>query len=484
MRYNYISTTLLLVLSLITQSCSRQSGSEAYDYYLQGQACLDMLNYPEAMVAFLHAEKLAEKYGNDSVLALSLHGMMDLSDSICDINGKAHYAIKACDVYNRHNDYDNMYAVLSDLAKLQTIDEAPYQYAEGLIHYASILLANDTTRAYFYADTLERRSERLYHKLDRIGSLDVSSWNFIESTKCFNPNILIEKIKNDDGWREEIDNDSSYIPARYAHIIATSLWDYGLNDKARDFIDYYRTHYADKIINSYIDTASHRVKSRIAYRLNDTCKQEFRSTFQEDVKAAVTRFHYEEETLHEQTIRFQRSLIISMAATAIAVIAAIAIYVRMTLQRRRHRQERDMLSASELRTALHKLEEQHLATLGRLCETYYENYTDESTKSKTARDTLNAIVEMAESESFIRRLESHLDDTADGLMSHMRTELPEIKEQDRRLFLYNALGLSIPTICLLLSEKREVIYNRRLRLRAKIQESEAPHKDAFLDRLR
>lgn len=473
---------ILLILVLLTCSCSGSEDLDAYEYYEQGQDKLDLNNYPEAMEAFLRAEKLAEETLNDSVLALSRVGMMNLSDSICDINEKARYAIKACEVYEKHRDYDSMYAILSDFTKYHA-ENKPYIHADKIKHYASILNENDTTRAYFYADTLERRSKRLYQQLEHFGSLDVSSWVLIDGLKAFNPYNLTEKIKSDNGWHEDISDDSANISAQNAHLVALSLWQQGLEEKAHDFINYYRFRYSEPIINQTIDTVNKRFVSHVSYRMNHTDKPEFRATFQEDVRTAVTRFHYEEVLMREQTIRYQRIIIAVIAAMAIAIITAIAIYMHMTRQRRRQREQQDMLSASELHTALRDLEEQHLNTLQHLCDTYYENYSNESAKSKTARDTIKAIREMADSESFVIRLEKHLDNIGDGIMSKLRDELPELKHSDRLLFLYNALGLSIPTICLMLGERREVIYNRRIRLRTKIQESNAPHKDTLLNYL-
>lgn len=475
---------LLLAVIVLTYSCSMSDGKDAYEHLQQGKAKLDIHNYPEAMEALLHAEKLAEEAGNDSVLALSRCEIMNLYDSIYDINEKAHYAIKACDVYHRHKDYDKMYDILSKMAKHYTPEEQAYKYADEIKHYASILLENDTTRAYFYADTLERRSERLYLMLHSIGSVDGTFWHSIEGTKGLSLGNLIEKIKNnDESWRDEIDNDSADIRPEYAHIIATTLWKEGLEDKANDFITYYRWNYADKIINRSIDPVTGEYISYVSIRLNDKRKPEFRATFQNDVEAAVTRFHYEEVLMREQTIRYQRIIIAAIATMTFAIIIAIVVYIRMARLRRRQREEQDMLSASELHTALRDLEEQHLNTLQHLCDTYYENYSNESAKTKTARDTIKAIHEMAASENFVTRLEKHLDSIGDGIMSDLRNELPDLKESDRLLFLYNALGLSIPTVCLLLGERREVIYNRRIRLRAKIQESAAHHKDTFINYL-
>lgn len=457
---------------------------KAYAYYLQGKANLNLHHYPVAMEAFLHAEKLSESAGNDSLLALSRRGMMDLSDSIYDKNEQARYAIKACEVYEKYDDYDNIYDVLSRIKWHRDFEKRPYKYAKSLKYYASLLNENDTVRAYFYADTLTRRSELLYANLEYIDNLGGMSWRFIKGLKGFNAQELIDKIVNNDGWKEEITDKSSDISAQNAHLIATALWEQGHINEAHEFINYYRLRYPEKIINQTLDTIARKWISDISFTLVDPRKEEFRATFQDDVKSVVTRFQYEEVMMREQTIRYQRILIAVIAGLAVAIAVAVGLYLRMVTLRRRRREESDMQSAAEMRTALHNLEMQHLDTLTRLCDTYYENYTNEKTKSKTARDTLKAIGEMAASDEFVTRLEKHLDDTTDGVMTLLREEMPGLKESDRKLFLYNALGLSIPSMCLLLGERREVIYNRRIRLRTRIQESAPGHCDTFIRYLR
>ena len=476
-----------IILALTIFSCCKTSDKQQEKilaYYNDGKANLNLHNFPAAMEAFLHAEKYSEQSGNDSLLALSRRAMMDLSDSIYDINEMAHYAVKACEVYEKHDDYNNIYDILSKFTGINSFMNMPDKHTDGLLRYASLLNEHDTTCAYFYEDTLERRSERLYLALEHIGSLDISSWHFIDGLKDFNPQQLLNKIINDDGWREEISNDSSNISAQNAHLITKTLWEQGYVNEADDFISYYRQHYPEKVINRTMDTVAKKLTSYISFRYLDPSKEEFRAKFQEDIKDVVTRFQYEEVVMREQTIRFQRVLITVIAGLAVAIAVAVGLYLRMVAMRRRRREESDMQSAAELRATLHDLEVQHIDTLTRLCDTYYENYTNEKTKSKTARDTLAAIKEMAASEQFVTRLERHLDDTAGGVMTMLRKEMPDLKDSDLRLFLYNALGLSIPAICLLLGERREVIYNRRIRLRTKIQEANPPHCDTCLKYLK
>ena len=202
------------------------------------------------------------------------------------------------------------------------------------------------------------------------------------------------------------------------------------------------------------------------------------------MQSVVTRFHYEEGVIKEQTIRHQRIVIIMASVIIAVIIIAIIMYLRLARMRRQRREDNNMRVASELRASLTSLEELHLATLSRLCETYYESTSKDSVKTRVARDTLKAIEEIAASPDFYSMLESRLNTEDGNAVSLLRAEIPGIKEQDVRLYLCNASGFSIPTMCMLLNERREVIYNRRLRLRTRIQESDAEHRDMFLNHLR
>lgn len=456
---------------------------KAHVYLLKGKANLNLNNYPDAMESFLHAEKIADKDGNDSILILSRLGMMAISDSVNDVNEKARYALRLCEIYERHKDYDGMYDVLVKFKRF-FLEDQPYAYADELVNYARILSENDTTRCYFYGDTTELRGKNLYDNLGSLGSPDVTSWRYIDGLKGFNAQMLINKIESNDGWKDDIANDSSDISPADAHLVATKLWADGYYAMADSFIRYYKNHYAEKMIAWIPDRPARRIHSRVTMRLMDRRKPEFRKTFQDDVKMVVSRFHYEEGVIKEQTIRHQRIVII-MASVIIAVfVIAIIMYLRLARMRRQRREDNNMRVASELRTALHSLEELHLATLSRLCETYYESTSKDSVKSRVARDTLKAIEEIATSPEFYSMLESRLNTEDGNAVTLLRAEIPGIKEQDVRLYLCNASGFSIPTMCMILNERREVIYNRRLRLRTRIQESDAEHRDMFLNHLR
>ncbi len=71
----------------------------------------------------------------------------------------------------------------------------------------------------------------------------------------------------------------------------------------------------------------------------------------------------------------------------------------------------------------------------------------------------------------VGKLEEYADLMHSGIVGAFRAEPLHLKEADYRLFLYSVLGFSTATITLLLGEdKADKVYNRRYRIKAKVQE--------------
>lgn len=58
--------------------------------------------------------------------------------------------------------------------------------------------------------------------------------------------------------------------------------------------------------------------------------------------------------------------------------------------------------------------------------------------------------------------------------------LPKLRDADLLLFEYIAVGFSPIAICVLMNEKIENIYNKKSRLKSKIQNSLSPRKSEIL----
>ena len=424
-------------------------------HYAKGCAKLRLNNFPDATQSFLRAEKSAEITGNDSLLLLSRLRMADLSDSIHDDKSKTYYLIRACEVYAHTKDYDNLYTTLSEMT-IFSMTRHP-EYIDEINRLANLLKDNDTVPSYT-KDSISRGELILRHTGEayQLGYITY----FLDNRRLhpFSPSIFIENILEDREWEKTITNDSTIIEPHDAILIAEVLWRKNQDRKAHEFIRLYTDKYREKEpIHSPNPTTGCLELCSIGTPDLPPLKTRLYSMFQNDVRTATMQFHYREQLNYEQTIHRQQTVLILMTVTILLILSAIILYLRVTAIRRQHREEEYMRTASELHTALAEMEGKHLNTLNHLCNTYYENYSHESAKSKAAREAQRAIEEIAGDPDLYTRLEARLDASADDVMRHLHEAFPNIKEIDSRMYTLNAIGLTIPAICMLLKERREVI---------------------------
>lgn len=80
-------------------------------------------------------------------------------------------------------------------------------------------------------------------------------------------------------------------------------------------------------------------------------------------------------------------------------------------------------------------------------------------------------------------MEKMLDNDLDGIMTHLRAEMPKLKELDYILFSYLTIGFDAAIISQLTGVSDGNIYAHKRRLRLKIQDSHPPHQEQFLEML-
>jgi hypothetical protein len=130
--------------------------------------------------------------------------------------------------------------------------------------------------------------------------------------------------------------------------------------------------------------------------------------------------------------------------------------------------------------------EKHMAIakfdlLERLCEQYYVYEGTDNLQGKILKEVKSVIEGLREDPKAIKGLEMMLDRNCDGLVSRLREQMPKLKAEDVKLFIFAACGFSSTTISTILEKDKGIVYNRIWRLKGKISASEAPDKEEFLD---
>jgi hypothetical protein len=141
---------------------------------------------------------------------------------------------------------------------------------------------------------------------------------------------------------------------------------------------------------------------------------------------------------------------------------------------------------ARLRTASKRLpSEKHMSIarfdlLERLCEQYYVYEGTENLQGKILKEVKTVIDGLRKDSKTIKGLEIMLDRNCGNLVARLREQMPKLKEDDVRLFIFAASGFSSTTISTILEKDKGIIYNRIWRLKGKISASDAPDKEDFL----
>ena len=109
---------------------------------------------------------------------------------------------------------------------------------------------------------------------------------------------------------------------------------------------------------------------------------------------------------------------------------------------------------------------------------------DSAKNQKTAiREIKNLITQFGEDKKSLKDLENTVNRCCNNVMLIVRDEVPNLSEEDYRQLCYHFAGFSGKVISMLLDKSSASIYMRKSRLKDKIQQSEAEHKDMILEYL-
>ncbi len=219
-----------------------------------------------------------------------------------------------------------------------------------------------------------------------------------------------------------------------------------------------------------------------------------RQALNQNISSTLVQYYKQEEEMAAYKLKHEKQLRIGISVFGILFIIALYIFYHIHLQTKQRKLEDTILFATELRDKLlrqdsemqkregfiDELLKQKFTTIDKLCSTYYECQNTEREGKRIHTEVIGIISKFREDPHTQKELETFLDTYRDNLMSTFRQEFPKLKNSDYQLFLYHALGLSQRSISIFLQEKTTVIYNRKNRLKNKIQNSQSKKKNLFV----
>lgn len=196
-------------------------------------------------------------------------------------------------------------------------------------------------------------------------------------------------------------------------------------------------------------------------------------------------------SLEVQNIKMSRTLIffIFLIVLFCFAISAYLIYKRQNkiisknLNIARNLKEILTLKENEFIETQNKIQAlfaEKYASIDKLCTIYYESKATKAMKRRISDEVENLICSFS-SDNRIAELEETINKNYSSILYHFKQDLPSLKQDDYRLFLYIALGFSNIAIALFLGEdEMEPVYNRKARLKTKIKKLETDRKNMYL----
>ncbi len=126
------------------------------------------------------------------------------------------------------------------------------------------------------------------------------------------------------------------------------------------------------------------------------------------------------------------------------------------------------------------LYKKHISVMDKLCDEYFEKQGSEKMRLLLYSEVEKLILDMKSPES-IKALTEIVNQYKDGIIFKLRDEFPKFSENDIVFMTLVSAELSPRTICLLMGYKQSNFYAKRSRLRARIEVSDVPSKDQFLE---
>lgn len=176
-------------------------------------------------------------------------------------------------------------------------------------------------------------------------------------------------------------------------------------------------------------------------------------------------------------------LVIFATLAALIAAMALALYYRARGKRKQLELQNDLLIAAE---ELRQQSERQRSVITRLFRDSYESVEmavnllidgSAAKSSEVVMRQLRSKVDECRTPEFLSRLEDAVNECHADIITRLRADIPLLSESEITVALYCAAGLSSRVICLMLDCTPAALYNKKYRLKRKIQQANLSETD-------
>lgn len=438
--------------------------------FLKGMISMDHGSLGNAAVSLTQGFEIAKENRLYLQQGLCARGLYQLYAKLYDGSGQIHYAKEALKAFTKSG-------------------------REDWIDYARLDLATAYSNSGNYDKAIENASN-LLDKATKDGDsilmaessaiLAVADFGSIRNKESLEHYANVNRLDKGILTGHDIDN---IIEA------GLSLPPDSLSTEIRDMLENIRNRYSNM---TPFKVAAARGDYEKAYRSLDRYRMEqdsvLSSLLRGNVFDTLRVYEKNKKTLEYEKIKSERLL-----WTLVFLVSLIAGGAGIVIMGRHVRQKEDerravIVEAENLRSDLRRqiednqlisgsikdLLSQKYSVVNQLCETYYQNQDSKLAKKRIVDEVEQILRQFKDVSATLPEMYIKTDKYFHDIIESFRTDFPNLKDDDLRLFLYAMMGFSARSMAYFLDEKIDVVYNRKSRLKAKIRSCISERKEKYL----
>lgn len=137
---------------------------------------------------------------------------------------------------------------------------------------------------------------------------------------------------------------------------------------------------------------------------------------------------------------------------------------------------------SEMDNQIQALFNQQFNAIDELCNVYFEAKDTKVEKDRIYKEVMNQINDLGTKE--VSQLENIVNTYRNQLMADFRKDFPSLHADLYQFATYLFAGFSLRAISIIMNEKIENIYNKKSRLKNRVQNSDSPRREEYLSLIR
>ena len=440
--------------------------------YLMGKVYLNACEYSSSLLYFLSAEQYAKQESDNLYLGLIYRYVSYLYGRVYSNKEALVYGEKSLECFNAYGDKLYIDWAIVDLGRL---------YHNAKDYNRSISIYNDFLTREDYSD-----SPSLYAEVFR--SLASTYFAVDSVSHCV---ALYQRASALDSTVMQ-SNDYAMLGLAYAKIgeiaKAENLMRKVKNDGEKQFLQY-RIHKYNNDCNEALNALEEALELQ---------NEVVRTISTQDISSIGVEYFRYRDALKTQQLKVSYLTVGIVCVFFCSVILLISIIIRYRHRLLKRELDENMALVAGLRVKIvdnedlllnkqlliEQLFSSHFEAFNRLSDAYYGCKGLSNEKFKIYNEFMSILSDVASNQNTIIKMEEFINRYKDGLMVKFNQSFPHYSRLDINLFMYIVLGFSARAISIFLNEKIDVVYNRKSRLKQKIQKSDVLNKECFLELMR